>query len=176
LTHLARLLVLSACASALLVAAPVRAQGTAEPSDRVVATHGAWDIRCNQDNSICVLNQVGKGTAGNSVLEVRIRRLDGVRTEEGQTIPAAIQVAAPLGVLLQAGLRIQVDANEPVALPFQICVEAGCIVRDALPDAFVEQMKRGAVAKMTVVSPNQQPVSVDISLSGFTAGFNALDP
>jgi len=167
---------LAACLLALGMAAPASAQQQGGATDEVVETHGAWDIRCTPEREVCVMHQVGQGPGGNDVLEVRIRKLDGVTTESGQPIPAAIQIATPLGVLLQQGVRLKIDGGETRGLPFQICVQGGCLVRSALPSPVVEAMKAGRVATMTVSSPQQGEIPVEISLSGFIRSFSELNP
>jgi invasion protein IalB len=165
-------------AAALMLALPAAgaaAQDLGGQQDEVVATYGDWDIRCTPNRDVCVMHQVGKGAEGNNVLEVRIRKLSGVTADNGQPIPAAIQVAAPLGVLLQQGVRIQVDGGRTVAMPFQICVQGGCLARDAVPSPLLESMKAGRTARMTIASP-QGEVPVNISLSGFTRSFSELNP
>ncbi|MGF1503018.1 MAG: invasion associated locus B family protein [Paracoccaceae bacterium] len=167
--------------TALLALAALAQSAAAQDVQEVVTgTYGDWDIRCATDpeanREVCVMHQVGKGPAGNDVLEVRVRKLDGVQTNEGQTVPAAIQIAAPLGVLLRSGVRVQVDGNQTRAAGFEICVPGRCLVRDAMTTDFLNEMKRGSTARMTVVSPQQGEVTVNVSLSGFTAAFNNLNP
>lgn len=174
MTHASRTLGRLLALSLLALPAVAPAQ-TGDEADEVVATHGDWDIRCNAGRDVCVMHQVGKGQSGNNVLEVRIRRLEGVTAQNGQAIPAAIQIAAPLGVLLQQGVRVAVDGGTASAFPFQICVQGGCLSRDAIPVALLDRMKAGRVARFTVASP-QGEVPVDLSLTGFTKAFNSLQP
>lgn len=145
-----------------------------QANETVRSTHGDWAIRCAGDRGVCVMQTVGKGADGNDVLEIRIRKLDDVRTQEGQTVPAAIQIATPLGVLLRAGVRVQVDGGQVRTGLYEICLPQACIVRDLVPDEFLNAMRRGNIAKMTIVSPAQGEVSIDVSLRGFTAAFDAL--
>ena len=167
-----------AVAVATALAGPASAQGLGQgqAGDEVVATYGDWDIRCATERDVCVMHQVGKGEQGNDVIEVRIRKLEGVTGENGQPVPAAIQIAAPLGVALQRGVRVQVDGGEGTAFPYQLCVQGGCISRGALSRTLVERMKAGATATFTVVAANGNSVPVDISLSGFTRSFGELSP
>jgi invasion protein IalB len=170
---------LAAIAAALMLALPGGAGAQSvggESADRVVATYGDWNIRCATDNDVCVMHQVGTGSSGNNVLEVRIRKLEGVTADNGRTVPAAIQIAAPLGVLLQQGVRISVDGGNATALPFQLCVQGGCIARSGLTDAQIAQMKAGQTATFTLAAPNAGAVPVEISLTGFTRSFNELKP
>jgi len=151
-------------------------QAAAQDQEVVKGTYGDWKILCAEAQNVCVMQQTGKGTEGNDVLEVRIRKLEGVKTEDGTAVPAAIQIAAPLGVLLRPGIKVKVDSGEPRAGAFEICIAGGCLVRDFMMSEFLNAMKRGQTAKMTVVSPQHGEIPVDISLRGFTAAFNALTP
>ena len=80
---------LAACLLALGMAAPASAQQQGGATDEVVETHGAWDIRCTPEREVCVMHQVGQGPGGNDVLEVRIRKLDGVSTSETSLLLSA---------------------------------------------------------------------------------------
>lgn len=161
---------LVATALAMAGHGPSLAQGQEE----VRATHGDWAIRCAPAQNVCVMQQTGKGAEGNDLLDVRIRKLDGVTAENGENVPGAIQIAAPLGVLLRAGVRVQVDGGKVRAAPFEICIAGGCVVRDVMSEEFLGQMKSGSTAKMTIVSPQAGEVSVNISLRGFTKAFGSL--
>jgi len=139
------------------------------------ATHGDWDVVCAQSNDEnCVIRQIGKNAQGNDVMVVTVRSLDGVKADNGQDVPAAIDVVAPLGVALRAGLRVKIDGGEDRAAPFDICIESGCLVRSPVGQEFLAALKAGNSASMTVVAPNQGEVSINISLRGFTKAFNSL--
>lgn len=165
---------ISAAVRAVCLAGALLVPSAGAAQEEVRATHGAWTIRCAQGTDNCVMQQTGQGAQGNDVLDVRIRKLEGVTADNGEAVPAAIQIAAPLGVLLRAGLRVRVDGSEERGAPFEICIQGGCIVRDAVSTDFLNQLKAGATAQMTVVSAQQGEVPVDISLSGFTAAFESL--
>ncbi len=80
----------------------------------------------------------------------------------------------PLGVSLPQGLQISVDGGEAVSFGYSHCNNQGCLGALALSDQLIAEMKAGKQALITVHSGSQQPVSITVSLSGFTAGFNAL--
>lgn len=142
----------------------------------VVDTNGDWEVVCSEaDRNVCAIRQIGKGSDGNDVLAVTIRSLDGVTAENGQRVPAAIDIVTPLGVALRAGVRVTIDSGEPRAAPYEVCVPSGCLVRSPMSDEFVSAMKRGSTATVTVVSTQQGEVKVPISLRGFTASYDALD-
>ncbi|MEM6489429.1 MAG: invasion associated locus B family protein [Pseudomonadota bacterium] len=166
----------------LLAVLPLQA-GAQTAQDELRDTFGDWQLRCASDPSsgreACVIAQIGKGAQGNDVVEVRIRKLDGITDQDGRQVPAAIQIIAPLGVALKAGMRVQIDGNNPRGAAFEVCLASGCFVRETMEQAFIDEMKAGAVAKVSLAAITGQgaaQVDVDISLSGFTRAFNTLRP
>lgn len=149
-------------------------------TDKLRSSHGDWQVRCAPDTDACVMAQVGKGPQGNDLIEMRIRKLDGVTGQNGDPVPAAIQILAPLGVALKAGVRVQIDSAEVRGAAFEVCAQGGCIVREPMGDKFVSEMKAGASATVTLTAlppdGQVQELASRISLRGFTAAFNALSP
>jgi len=146
-----------------------------QPNETVKATHGDWEIVCaSAQPELCVMRQIGQTADGKRVLEVRVRKLDGVTTQDGQTVPAAIRILTPLGTLLQPGVRVQVDGSEPRTGLFEVCLPRGCVVEDPMSEEFLGQLRAGAIAKMTIGLIQQGELNVDISLSGFTKAFGSL--
>ncbi|HUF55502.1 MAG TPA: invasion associated locus B family protein [Thermohalobaculum sp.] len=150
--------------------APAQEQTAGE----VVATHGAWSVRCAGGEELCIMSQVGKDASGKEVIELQLRKLEGANAPDGTPVPAAIQIVTPLGVLLPAGVRIKIDAQQERAAPFQVCTPDGCVVRQPLSPGFLEELKAGANATITMVAVPQQEVPATISLTGFTNAFDAL--
>ena len=156
-------------------AAPAQEEPQAPVSPgQVVATHGDWQVRCAEEQQVCVMSQVGRNPEGQEVLEVQLRKLSGAQTPEGETIPAAMQIVTPLGVLLPPGIRVQVDGAEVGAIPYQVCTPEGCVLRQPLTSEVLNRLKAGANARMTLVALPQQEIPVDISLMGFTKAFGSL--
>ncbi|MEM9782011.1 MAG: invasion associated locus B family protein [Pseudomonadota bacterium] len=176
ISHAAR----HAAAAALTLGLATSAGGAAAQTDELRTTHGDWQIRCAPGTEDCVMAQVGKGPQGNDLLEMRIRKLDGVTGQNGEQVPAAIQILTPLGVALKAGVRVQIDASEVRGAAFEVCAQAGCVVREPMGTKFVDEMKGGNTATVTLAAlPGEGPVqelTSSISLRGFTAAFNDLQP
>jgi invasion protein IalB len=86
-------------------------------------------------------------------------------------------VVTPLGTLLPAGLVMQIDNGERRQYPFSWCSQVGCFARFGLNDASINSMKRGKAGKVALVSVGapEAPVTLDISLSGFTAAYDSLN-
>ena len=137
-------------------------------------SYKSWEVACLADNTNCAMAQIGKDSGGNPVLEMVIRKLPEPLEAGGEVAIAVLDVITPLGVVLTEGLSLKIDQGEDAIAPFQVCTEQGCLVREPIADALISQLKKGNGATVTVVAANQGVVNSSISLSGFTAAYNAL--
>ncbi len=146
-------------------------QPEAPAPDFVVSTHTDWELRCSADETTCFLYQLALNSAGAPVAEFSLLKLP-----EGQKAEAGVTVVTPLGTLLTAGLRMRIDSGQTLAYPFNWCTRAGCFARFGLEAGTIASMKAGAKSTMTLISISQPDVEipVEISLSGFTAAYTAL--
>ena len=91
------------------------------------------------------------------------------------TTPAdETEIDAPLGVFLPAGVEVKIDGAEIGRAAFQVCDSRACIASEPVPADFIEKMKKGNAATMTITALNGEKAEIAISLSGFTRGFNDL--
>jgi invasion protein IalB len=80
----------------------------------------------------------------------------------------------PLETLLIQKLSIAVDGGQPKRYDFSFCTQVGCYARVGFTEEDVARFKAGRGATITIVpamAPDQQ-VTLDMSLSGFTASFD----
>jgi invasion protein IalB len=138
------------------------------------ATFDSWEQRCmrTEDGSDpCQLYQLLKDGQGTSVAEISLFPLP-----PGQQAVAGATIVAPLETLLTEQMTISVDGATPKRYPFTWCAPLGCIARVGFTQAEIDGFKKGAKATLTIVpvaAPDQKVV-LDISLKGFTAGFDAV--
>jgi invasion protein IalB len=143
-------------------------------SQYVAAKFDAWEQRCikTEDGSDpCQLYQLLKDAEGNSVAEISMFDLP-----EGSEAAAGATIIAPLETLLTENLTLQIDGGAAKIYPFTWCSQLGCVARVGFTGAEVDQFRKGAKAVVTiipVVAPDQK-VALDISLKGFTAGYEAV--
>lgn len=143
-------------------------------STYVKETFGDWELRCVRVETgaePCQLYQLLKDSEGTSVAEMGLFSLP-----EGGEATAGATIIVPLETLLTAGLRLGVDAAQPKVYPFTFCSQVGCVARVGFTAEEVEGFRKGDKAVMTIVpavAPDQTVV-LDISLAGFTAGFEAV--
>lgn len=140
----------------------------------VAETHGDWQLTCiksEDGNDPCQLYQLLKDADGNSVAEVNILALP-----DGQEAVAGATIMTPLETLLTENLRIGVDGGKNKIYPFTFCAAVGCVARVGFTAEEVEQFKNGSKATVTIVplAAPDKTVALDMSLKGFTAGFEAV--
>lgn len=150
------------------------AQATQAPQPYVKETFGDWQLRClpnPEGEEPCQLYQLLMDGEGNQVAEVSFFRLP-----EGSRAALGANIVAPLETLLTQGLVIGVDEAEPRRFAFTFCNPGGCVARIGFSEEEVAQLKGGGVASMTLVPVGaaDAPVILNMSLSGITAGIDAL--
>lgn len=144
-------------------------------STYVSATYVDWLERCVRmadGSDPCHMYQLLKDSDGNSVAEISIFGLP-----KGQKAFAGATIIVPLETLLTADLTMQIDTAAPRKYPFSWCSSIGCIARLGFTEAEVDALKKGNKAEISivpVVAPDQK-VTVNVSLKGFTAGYDAVN-
>lgn len=136
---------------------------------------GDWDLACiktDAETDPCSLLQILRDEENNAVAEVSLFRLEG----GGQAVAGAT-VIVPLETLLPAQLTIAVDGASGKRYNYSFCNQIGCFAQIGLTQADVDAFKRGNAATVSLVpapAPDQKVV-LDMSLSGFTKGYDAVD-
>lgn len=154
-------------------AAPGATQAPAAPAQPEIAVtqHGEWEVGCIAGTTNCEMQQVALDASDNPVILVRLLRLPA-----GSEAEALAIFNTPLGTLLPTGLGFQIDSGQAATLPFEWCVQEGCVVRLGLREPEITAMKRGATVKLVVssIADANAPVELSLSLTGFTAAYDSL--
>ncbi len=136
---------------------------------------GNWEMRCiktEEEVDPCQMYQLLADGEGAPVAEVSLFRLPG-----GGQAKAGATVVVPLETALPALLTLSVDGGKARRYPYAFCNPVGCYVRMGLTDADIAAFKRGNAATLALVpapAPDQL-VTLDLSLKGFTAGYDKVD-
>lgn len=153
--------------------ATAAADGVGEPY--VAETFDAWQLRCirTEDGSDpCQLYQLLKEKDSDKpISEISLVAL----ADDGEAVAGAT-IITPLETLLTQQLNITVDGGKTKRYPFTFCTEVGCVARVGFTKEDIDGFKKGSVATISVVpvADPSRTVDVDISLKGFTAGFEAV--
>ena len=136
---------------------------------------GDWDLACIKSGTEvdpCSLIQILKDSTGNPTAEVTLFRIAGA----GQAV-AGFTIIVPLETSLPAQLQITVDGGLSKRYIYSYCNQIGCIAQIGLTVEDVASYKRGSKATLTLVpalAPTQV-IDLNMSLSGFTAGYEKVD-
>ena len=136
---------------------------------------GDWQLRCltTPEDQVdpCQLYQLLQDANGNNVAEISMFPLpNGGRAAAGATI------VVPLETLLTEQLTLSVDGSSVRRYPFTFCNSAGCVSRVGFTADEVAQFKRGNAARIRLVPAGapEEEVILDVSLTGFTAGYDSI--
>ncbi len=134
---------------------------------------GDWGLRClrtEDGDDPCQLYQLLLDEEGNAVAEVSLFPLP-----EGREAVAGATIVAPLETLLTESLTLSVDGADARQYPFTFCNRAGCVARVGFTAAELDQFRAGNIAQVSIVpaAAPDQTVTLTMSLSGFTAGYEA---
>lgn len=141
-------------------------------------TFGDWQLQCfrTEDGKQlpkdpCEMYQMMQDANGNAIADITMVSLPA----GGQAVAGAT-IMAPLETLLTQNIVLKVDASEPKMYPFTFCAPLGCLSRVGLTAGELDTFKKGTNVAMTVVPMQNpdQPVTVNISLKGFTGAFDAV--
>lgn len=136
-------------------------------------TFDDWTLSCGtpqgSDKEMCSAAQVVQNKeTEKSLLAAVVGYIPG-------TQDMAMEFTVPLGVILPAGIRLQVDDSEEIGrAPYLMCTPQGCTGIWKLEDQAVAALKKGLTLKVIVLNSQQRPVAVPVSLRGFTAAYNSL--
>ena len=140
----------------------------------VAERFGDWELRCIKADGVkdpFQLYQLLKDGEGNSVAEFSLFNLP-----EGGEAAAGATIITPLETLLVAQLRLGVDGGQAKRYPYSFCSTVGCFSRVGFTAEEIEVFKKGVQAQITIVpaAAPDETVDLTVSLSGFTAGWNAV--
>ncbi len=166
-------LALASLLCALLATTAAPAQQATLPASSLKATHGSWEVWCYGEGD-CIMTQLHRRSTETADAVFTVFKPKGLQDERGLPVQALAEIVVPLGVFLPGALGLQIDTNEPRAVPFERCIPDGCVVRAPIAPAMLDQMRAGATANLIVSPAPDERVKLPISLNGFTAAFDSL--
>ena len=95
-----------------------------------------------------------------------------LRDDPGQESRLLAVAAVPLGVLLPFGLTWQIDGGKPIRVPYMLCDPQSCATQLVINEAYVNSLKKGGVLKLTAKNRQNQDLTIEINLAGFTAVYD----
>lgn len=161
-----------ALAALALLATPAVAQDVASlpgGASALSEMHGSWSVNCSvgEKGKDCGFSQTAGNPQTGSALVAMELAAPAANKAEGMLLTA-------FGLRLDAGVQLGID-GQPLgsARPFLTCVSSGCLVPMAFEDVELSALKVGQKLDVTGIKVDDgKPVTVSMSLSGFTAAYD----
>lgn len=153
-----------ALAATLFAPAAAMAQD-AKPAAPAAAPQSAWIKECGEDpqtkKRICIVVQELRAETGQFIASVQIRTV--------QDDPKISLIAmVPVGMLIQPGVRVQVDQNQQQEVKYGICFPNACFGQSQIDANFVGSMKKGNQLIVTTLNQQGKAITFPMTLAGFT--------
>ena len=94
----------------------------------------------------------------------------------GESTQIGVQIWVQTGVLVSAGVIVEVDEKETVLkdLQFTRCEAEGCFIEAIVTEDALTPLKKGSNAAVAILASTGQPRVIGLSLSGFTQALSEV--
>lgn len=139
---------------------------TAETADG--STENNWLKVCSElddGGQACIMRQVVTNTGvftGSFLL----------RDDPSQESRLLAVASVPIGVLLPFGLTWQIDSGKPVRVPYMLCDPQACSAQLVVNESYIQSLKRGSQLKLIAKNRQNEDITINIDLAGFTATYD----
>jgi invasion protein IalB len=127
--------------------------------------YGHWQKFCFKTpgtNMVCRTTITGTWDTGQTAVRADLIEREG----EGK---ARLQLFLPVGMYLQAGVKLTVDQGEPHQVPYVWCMTNTCIAGNAADPQLIREMEKGEKLVLEVVDSSVQTISSILPLGQFAA-------
>ncbi|MGX5831547.1 invasion associated locus B family protein [Mesorhizobium sp. 43Arga] len=132
-----------------------------------------WAVNCSSGSATgelqCQVSQnLTEAKTGQRVLTVTVRR-------DSANGSLAMLLALPHGLFLPSGASYQVDQGQKTVIAVQTSDQNGAYAATPLSPDLVKAMKSGTNLNIGMESVTRKPVTIPVSLAGFTAAIAKLE-
>src|SRR5215470_12009968 len=127
--------------------------------------YGDWQKFCFKvpgTNLVCRTTVSGNFDTGQSAVRADLIEREG----EGK---ARLQLFLPVGMYLQAGVKLTVDQGKPYQVPYVWCMTNTCIAGNPADPQLIRDMEKGEKLTLEVVDSSVQSISTELPLQQFAA-------
>jgi invasion protein IalB len=127
-------------------------------------TYGDWRKLCFKatgSTTVCRTSITGKFDTGQIAV-----RVDLIEREDGR---ARFQLFLPVGMYLQAGVKLSVDQSSPYPVPYTWCLANGCVAADVAAPKLIEEMTSGQTLTLEMVDTNILSLTTSVPLTQFAS-------
>jgi invasion protein IalB len=127
--------------------------------------YGDWQKFCFKTpgtNMVCRTTITGTWDTGQTAVRADLIEREG-------DSKARLQLFLPVGMYLQAGVKLTVDQGKPHQVPYVWCMTNTCIAGNAADPLLIREMEKGEKLQLEVVDSSVQSVSTTLPLNQFAS-------
>jgi invasion protein IalB len=127
--------------------------------------YGDWQKFCFKTpgtNMICRTTISSTWDTGQTAVRIDLIERDG-------DDKSRLQLFLPVGMYLQAGVKLSVDQGKPHQIPYVWCVTNSCIAGNVADPELIREMESGEKLTLEVVDSSVQSVTTTLPLSQFAS-------
>jgi invasion protein IalB len=127
--------------------------------------YGDWQKFCFKtpgSNMVCRTTISGTFDTGQSAVRADLIEREG----DGK---ARLQLFLPVGLYLQAPVKLSVDQGKSYQVPYGWCITNTCIAGNPADPQLIADMEKGEKLKLEVVDSSVQSISTELPLGQFAA-------
>jgi invasion protein IalB len=131
--------------------------------------YGDWQKYCFKtpgSSQVCRTTISGSFDTGQSAVRADLIEREGENK-------ARLQLFLPVGLYLQAGVKLTVDQGKPHYIPYVWCLSNTCIAANVADVALIREMEQGQKMQLEVVDSGVQSVSTALPLGQFASVRNS---
>ena len=113
-------------------------------------------------DTVCRTTIAGTYETGQSAVRIDLIEREGDKA-------ARLQLFLPVGVYLQAGVKLTVDQGPAYRIPYMWCLTNTCIAADLVEPELLKEMETGQRLQLEVVDSSVLSVSTSLPLDRFAA-------
>lgn len=126
---------------------------------RKLCFRGSQDVHAKM---LCRTTISGSWDTGQVVLKVDLIEREGEPT-------GRLQVLVPNGLYLQAGVKVTVDQQTPLQIPYVVCLSNGCLAGTVAESDLVSKLESGQTLVLELVNPNMVSIHSSVPLKEFAS-------
>jgi invasion protein IalB len=111
-------------------------------------------------NTVCRTTITGTFETGQSAVRIDLIERQGDKA-------ARLQLFLPVGLYLQAGVKITIDQGASYRIPYVWCLTNTCIAADLADPALLKEMETGQKLVLEIVDSSVQSVSTSLAINQF---------
>ena len=128
-------------------------------------TYSAWHKLCFEDSlqkTVCRTTTSGNWDTGQTAVRIDLIERKGDNATR-------VQIFLPVGLYLQAGVKLTIDDEAAVHIPYNWCLTNTCVAGNLLAPRLVRAMESGRKLTLKVVDSNLLTVPTTVTLDQFAA-------